>query len=407
MSAAFHRPVLLDVTRLVSRTGAGPLTGIDRVERALLAGLLAREIELHGLCRTASGFSLLPRDGLAALLRRIEGTERWGEADVIGRISLRLTPERRAAESDIRRLASGHARGSGLGALLSRHVPPGTLYLNAGHTNLKAPVFDAVRAVKSARAAVMIHDVIPLRMPWTQRAGAAARFAEKIGVVARHADLVMCPSAAEAEQVAAALRNAGREPSIAVAPPGIDLVRPDPMMALPEEPYLVAVGTIEPRKNVSLLLDVWEHLAATRDASAVPGLVLIGRRGWEDARVLRRLDDVKARLPQVREHADLQDSARASLVAGARALLFPSVAEGYGLPPLEALSLGVVPVCAPLPVYRETMGEAAVYARSGDLYHWAEVVGGLVSSTRTPAAARDWRPPSWDDFVNRVLATCA
>ncbi len=407
MSSAVPRPVLLDVTRLVSRVGAGPLTGIDRVERALLSGLLARKIDFYGLCRIASGFALLSRPGLEGLLRRIAGTEPWGGPDARGRLSLRLPTGRRAAESDIRRLACGQSRGAGLETLLSGSLPPGTLYLNAGHANLDVPVFDAVRAVRSATSAVMVHDVIPLRMPWTQRPGASARFAGKLAVVARKADVVFCPSSAEAAHVAAELRNEGRAPTIAVTPLGIDLVQPDPATSIPRAPYFVTVGTIEPRKNLSLLLDVWEHLAATMPAGSLPGLVLIGRRGWEDAGVLRRLDAVKARYPQVQEYPDLPDSARASFVAGARALLFPSVAEGYGLPPLEALSLGVTPVCAPLPVYRETMGEAAVYARSMDLYHWAGIAGDLAKSRIVPTAETAWKPPSWDDFVNAVMATCA
>ena len=113
------------------------------------------------------------------------------------------------------------------------------------------------------------------------------------------------------------------------------------------------------------------------------------------------------RLPEVQEYANLDDPQRAALVAGACALLHPSVAEGYGLPPLEALALGVTPVCAPLPVYQETMGEAAVYARLTDLYHWAEIAGDMAASGRVARTERNWNPPSWDDFVNRVLANCA
>jgi glycosyltransferase involved in cell wall biosynthesis len=191
-----------------------------------------------------------------------------------------------------------------------------------------------------------------------------------------------------------------------VAPLGIDVVEPDPATPRPRAPYFVTVGTIEPRKNLTLLMDVWEHLAATMSPNSLPGLVLIGRRGWEDPRVLRRLDALKVRLPEVREIADASDAARSAYVSGARALLFPSLAEGYGLPPLEALSLGVTPVCAPLPVYGETMGEAAVYARSMGLYHWAEIAGDMATST-APAAGRTWRPPAWDDFVDAVLVTCA
>jgi glycosyltransferase involved in cell wall biosynthesis len=405
MPAPASRPVLLDITRSVSRVGGGPLTGIDRVEKAVLTGLLSRAIPLQGLCRTAGGFALLPETAVARLAARLDGAEAWGRPDMIGRLSLRLRPERRAAESDVRRFAAAAARTADLASLFGRHLRPGTVYLNVGHANLSPEVLTALRAVPGAEVSVMLHDVIPLRLPWTQRAGATSRFGEKLSAVARHADTVFCPSAAEAAHLAPALAARGWSDSVVHAPPGIDIVVPDERASRPSAPYFVAVGTIEPRKNIAMLLDLWEGMAASRPPAALPRLVLIGRRGWETARFFRRLDALKARLP-ITEHSDLGDGARAAIVAGAQALLHPSFAEGYGLPPLEALSLGVTPVCAPLPVYRETMASAAVYADAADLYHWERVIGDMASA-RGAGRRSGWRAPVWDTFFNSVLGTFA
>jgi glycosyltransferase involved in cell wall biosynthesis len=402
---AAPRPVLLDVTRLVSRVGGGPLTGIDRVERAVLRVLLVRDAMLHGLCRTADGFALLDRPGLEGLLSRLDGDVPWGRTDVVGHLSLRLPAARRAGESDVRRLACGRARTGGLAALLRGRLPEGTAYVNVGHADLDDAVFDAVRDIPGSVSAVMVHDVIPLRLPRTQRPGAESRFARKLAVVARQADVVLCPSAAEAAHLADALAHGERAPRVMVTPLGIDRIAPDPQAALPPAPYFVAVGTIEPRKNLTLLLDVWEHLADGRTAGHLPGLHIIGRRGWEDASVLRRLDALKARIPEVCEHGGLPDPARAALVAGARALLFPSLAEGYGLPPLEALALGVTPVCAPLPVYRETLGDSAVYAHTDDMYQWVRIVDDMATAKGRSARVGGRSPPSWEAFVNLMLAT--
>ena len=407
---AAARPILLDVSRSVSRVGRGPATGIDRVERAMLAALLdSDDIALQGLCRTADGMALLSRPGLAALAKRIGADEPWGRLDLRARVALRLSEARRRAESDVRRLAVARARGPDLIAGLGGLIPEGAAYLNVGHSNLDEPVFRLVRGVPGARVAVMIHDVIPLRLPATQRPGTSRRFGEKLAATSRHADVVVCPSAAEAAHIAAAFTGPGRVPELVVAPPGLDDMRPDAAAlgpgGLPPAPYFAVVGTLEPRKNLTLLLDVWEHLAASRGDSAVPGLCLVGRRGWEDPRVLRRLDALKARMPAIREYPALEDGARSAIVAGARALLFPSLAEGYGLPPLEALALGVTPVCAPLPVFRETMADAAVYADPGDMYQWAGIVDAMAAGeARVPAAVA---PPTWKKFVNTVLATIA
>jgi glycosyltransferase involved in cell wall biosynthesis len=403
------RSVLLDVTRLVSRVGAGPATGIDRVERAMLRGLLARDIDLHGLCRTAHGFVLLDRAGLGQFARQLDGAAPWGPADLAGRLSLRLPAARQAAESDLRRAATARAGRSGLAAMLAAGLPAGTVYLNVGHSNLGDPVFAALGAVPASRAAVFIHDTIPLRLPGTQAPGATARFAARLAAAGRNADVLLCPSRAERDHIAAALGE-GRRQEIAVVPLGIDAVRPDPdaLRAAgdpPPAPYFVAIGTIEPRKNIGLLLDLWEHLDRAPPPGGLPGLCLAGRRGWETPAFFRRLDALKARLPALREFPELSDGAKAALVAGARALLFPSRAEGYGLPPLEALSLGVTPVCAPLPVYAETMGDAGVYADPDDMYHWERIVCALAAGGSRVMSG--WTAPAWDDHVNTVLATIA
>jgi glycosyltransferase involved in cell wall biosynthesis len=64
----------------------------------------------------------------------------------------------------------------------------------------------------------------------------------------------------------------------------------------------------------------------------------------------------------------------ATLLAQARALLFPSFVEGYGLPPLEAASLGVAVIVPPLPIYLETLGDYPVYANLDDSYSWMETI---------------------------------
>ena len=102
--------------------------------------------------------------------------------------------------------------------------------------------------------------------------------------------------------------------------------------------------------------------------------------------------------------------AKAALLAGARALLFPSVDEGYGFPPLEALALGTPAVCAPLEVFRETLGDVPVYAEADDMYQWLSIVRALAGGDRSAGAdiarrARDLVLPTWSDHVNRVLTT--
>jgi glycosyltransferase involved in cell wall biosynthesis len=120
--------------------------------------------------------------------------------------------------------------------------------------------------------------------------------------------------------------------------------------------YLLFVGTLEPRKNVPVLIAA--HALLRRDDPNTPPLVLAGAAGWGDVEFSP--DDVvwPGYLPQ----ADLR-----RLTAGAAALILPSRYEGFGLPALEALACGVPAVVSDLPVLREVTGGLAQYVPVGDV----------------------------------------
>ncbi len=406
------RAVCLDVTRLVSRVGAGPRTGIDRVEYAYLRDLLSGTLLLFGLARTATGFVLLDRRGLRALKARIDGTEPWGDEDLQARLSLRLSLARRCAEADLRRLAVARSWKGGLPELLASGLPAGTVYLNTGHSNLEGTVFSAVRRVADARSAVLVHDTIPLRRPDLQRPGTARRFDEKMSAVAGASDLIICSTETERRHIEREIQRHGGHPGFVTAPLGIDVPVPAPRIrvAPPDGPFFAVVGTIEPRKNLRLLIRIWDRLADELGPSRVPGLCIIGRRGWETPETLACLDALKARCSEVREYSALDDGAKAAIVSRARALLFPTLDEGFGIPPLEALALGTPAVCSDLSVFRETMGDAPVYADPADMYHWLGVVRDLAGDSGAMRADRLRRAerlalPTWQTHINLVLST--
>jgi len=406
------RSVCLDVTRLVSRVGAGPRTGIDRVEYAYLRELLSRTPPLFGLARTSTGFVMLNQYGLRALRARIDGTEPWGSADFEAKLSRRVSPSRRRAEADLRRFAVARSRKGGLSDLLALHLPAGALYLNTGHSNLDGTVFSAIRRVKDARSVVLVHDTIPLRRPDLQRPGTVARFDEKMSAVAEGADIVICSTEAERGHIEREIQRRGGRPKFVTAPLGIDVPVPGPFVqvAPPDGPFFAVVGTIEPRKNLQLLIRIWNRLADELRPSRVPGLCIIGRRGWEAPGTLACLDALKARCSEVREYSALDDGAKGAIVSKARALLFPTLDEGFGLPPLEALALGTPVVCSDLRVFRETMGNAPVYADPADMYHWIGVVRDLAGDGDAMRADVRSRTqglvlPTWQAHINRVLST--
>lgn len=128
---------------------------------------------------------------------------------------------------------------------------------------------------------------------------------------------------------------------------------------LPKPRHLLHVGTLEPRKNLGLLLDAFELL----DPGSRPPLVLAGRYGWRQETLVARLASLE---PSVRWLGEVDDGHLVELYRQAAVLIQPSLHEGFGLPVLEGLAAGVPVVVSDLPVHREVAGNCALYARVDD-----------------------------------------
>src|SRR5581483_8746352 len=128
-----------------------------------------------------------------------------------------------------------------------------------------------------------------------------------------------------------------------------------PRASTPQDGYALFVGTLEPRKNVGALLDAYETLARRRQD--LPRLVLAGRATPASKPWLDRI--ARAPLNKLVEHAGYVDAAkRRDLYEGARLLIQPSFDEGFGLPALEAMTIGVPVVAANRGAIPEVVGDA-------------------------------------------------
>lgn len=364
--------VALDVTRTLSRAGLPAPTGIDRVERAWIDGLLAGRFGPAFFVTTEGA---LDAEAMAALLPAIDGRAPPPPADLRAR------------------LARGPALPARLRAAFRRsrlRLPAGHVALVLGHSALTPDGIAARRRAGAARVAAMIHDLIPLEHPEFAREGGAARMAERLRA-AEAADALLYNSADTRARAEARMR---RPPAGFVAPLGV----PPERVAAPFHGGFVALGTIEPRKNHALLLDLWEGFGPE-----APPLRIVGRRGWRNAALFARLD---ARPPGVIEDGPLPDAAARALLAGARALLFPSFAEGYGLPVAEALALGAPVVASDLPAHRAVAQGAARLLPPGDAAAWRAAILDLSSAPGLEAARAafaGWRAPTWEEHFRAAL----
>ncbi len=359
----------LDLTRLLSRVGRGPLTGVDRVERAYGDWVLSVDPDPRFLVRTSRGYLIFGKEGAAAFFSALDQNTSWPRPDLLSRLYGKGKVARHGAEVLLRRFALGRAIKGRLPHLLRTHLRPSTTYLNTGHANLTEAVLRAVGDIPKARTAVFIHDVIPLDQPEYSSPGMPEKFEAMLARVNRHADLIICNS----HDTKSRLRAHGVQGQIVPAHLGLHSEPVPERLPHPLDPevaHFVVLGTIEPRKNHAVLLEAWEGLPE----KGRPHLHIVGRRGWAAPDLLQRLDAHPQRGISIFEHPSLTDGQVATLMASSCALLFPTLAEGFGLPAIEAARAGVLPICADLPVLREILGNRAVYLDPNDAVAWAETI---------------------------------
>ncbi len=208
---------------------------------------------------------------------------------------------------------------------------------------------------------ITVHDVLFLDNPEWFLAEDVAAFTRRLGSALTRAGHVIAVSQTTKESlVKHQLVVADR---ITVIPSGVDLTPANPeeiarvraIYQLPEK-YLLYVGTIEPRKNILRQLEAYARL---REAGIDQPFVLAGRRGW----LGNELEETITRLGLEKHVILLGDFARADkagIYGGASVFLFPSLAEGFGIPPLEAMAAGVPVVTSNVSSLPEVAGDAAL-----------------------------------------------
>lgn len=324
-------------------------------------------------------------------------------------------------------------------AVIDRRVPVSVLNF-AWHRlgwpaaeTLAGGAFDIVHSphpllmpARRAAQVITIHDVNFLTHPERTRAEIRRDYPARARAHAHRAGAVLVPSAYTAGEVE---RLLGVPPErMAICPPGA----PDwtPRAAVPKDGYVLFFSTLEPRKNVSGLLDAWErltshpvpaHPAPSHPAPArlapphlaplhlAPQLILAGRATEEARPWLDRI----ARPPLVGTvrhigYVDAED--RRALYEGARLLVQPSFDEGFGLPVLEAMTLGVPVVAANRGSLPEVLGGAGWLVDPNQPEEIANAISRLLTDEALAAScaakgiarARAFR---WDDTAHRVFDT--
>ncbi|MBH0198269.1 MAG: glycosyltransferase family 4 protein [Nitrospira sp.] len=282
-----------------------------------------------------------------------------------------------------------------------------SVLLNTGHSGLDSDTYAAHVRRQGWKPIFFLHDLIPISYPEYGRPGEADRHCRRLMTICASGQGLIVNSAATREAAEAyALRCGWPLPPCVVAPLApAPLPKPDTHSPL-EKPYFVILGTIEPRKNHLLLLHLWRQLAHEM-GEAAPHLVIIGRRGWECEQVVDLLERCTVLRGLVIERSYCRDAELSTWLRHAQALLFPSFAEGYGLPIVEALSHQVPVIASNLPVFREIAQEIPDYLDPHDGAGWKQAILDYAQPLSLARSAqfrrmRAFRPPTWDEHFSIV-----
>ena len=238
--------------------------------------------------------------------------------------------------------------------------------------------------VPARRAAqvVTVFDLHFLERPDEGQGAAQRDFTALIRAHVKRADHVVAGSHYAASLVTGALDVAPAR--VTTTPLGAPAWAPDVRAARGASTgrTILCLGTLEARKNVGLLLDAYERLLERR--TDVPPLVLAGGLGTGGAAWVTRA----TRTPlaaHVTVTGYVSDAERRALYADARAVVVPSLDEGFGLPALEAMACGVPVVAAPVGALPEVLGDAGLFAPLGEPDAWAEALDACADDTRLRA----------------------
>lgn len=422
-----HPRIFFDLTTLAHFLARWPTpTGIQRVEMALLAGLLRRfgPDRLRGLL-----LDELRRETFDVDLRGVGGASEIAPDRLRDRLAVRT---RRGATSEklyraaLRRMPPGPRRWAAPRPnwFAPLALAPNDVVLLPG-LNLRIDAFYAALATagrSDARVVQLVHDVIALKLPELCDMGVVERSARYFDAAIAGADELVCVSASTARDLGDAMALRGVEKTTTVAPLAHqfgDVPRGGPSTPAPatlraavaslaaRADFALCVGTFEPRKNGGALLQAWRALGALLDAPP-PTLVFAGRFGWKTDAFRAELADLRSIGADIALVETPTDAELAALYAAAMFTVFPSLYEGWGLPVGESLWFGTPCLATQVSAVPEVGGDLCDYFDPTDPMGLAGLIAEKLTTpgalAEDAARIRAATLRSWDDAAGDLAA---
>lgn len=378
----------------------GNVTGIQRaisaVARALLDGAAPLPVRFCTWRKKMGFFEVSPEDTAALLVTlgrrpRSDASERWEK------LQRRIRRRAGVAQPPAAPLGSGDFLVNlGFGNHPERHRPGVADFL----------------AGRGTRYVGFIYDVLPLRFPewWSFEQQAMTR--EWFAFTGRHADLVLCCSEASRRDAQWFFDREGiPAPALATVRLGGDFVttRGPRAGAAPvrPRPFVLYVSSLDVRKNHRTLFQVWKRLLAKHGADATPDLVCVGRPGALLDDFLTEVENAGRLGGRLVFLHGVDDAKLADLYEACLFTVFPSIAEGWGIPVTESLAHGKYCVASGASSLPEVGGDLCDYhdpLAVGEAFHLIEraCFDAELRAAREARIREEFRGESWNDCAAAV-----
>ncbi|MCR4648764.1 MAG: glycosyltransferase family 4 protein [Lachnospiraceae bacterium] len=271
---------------------------------------------------------------------------------------------------------------------------------------------------KEVKIIPFIHDIIGIDFPQFCQTDDVMNFVDYIGAALNFADRIAVNSNATADTIKDLAKRLGaKEPNIDVALLGGDFKKTcdkdseengnlsETVKKIVESGiYIYMVGTVEPRKNHKLLLDAYENILHEKI-----NLVIVGFAGQGMEDLIGRIENNPKYQKGLWYLNGANDDELDYLYKHTFALTFPSYAEGYGLPLMEAMIRRVPIIASDTPINREVAKDRALYFEKDDWKEFSDIVLNLLNDEKAYkdlcGKTKDYVPPTWEDTASDVIKT--
>lgn len=433
--------VLLDVTRVLAHRFNETPDGIDRVEYALVRWLLANHGpgsgDVYFVITAANMHAALTGQQMARIVADIE--QRWSAGrrhdggSPVDALVRHLCEPLEVAETLAGSKRFGTGRRKSGDETLRPHAHIGlalangwplfrrlraearlirTVYVHSSHIQLEyGHMFEWLKDV-NIKASFFLHDMIPIDFPEFCGPSSRGQHINRLKTIAAHADHLLVNSDYTRDRVMHHLPRCKQPfPGISVCGLGTEIRASDSPKLKPivaRVPYFLCLGTIEGRKNLTHIINVWRRILDEEGPERTPRLLFVGKRGWECQNVFNVLDRSTELAPYLVEASGMTDAEVATLVDGAAAVLAPSWVEGFSLPPMEAICRGAPVVASDIAVHRELISAHALLLDPVDGKAWKNAVLDLAwrpeARKQIKMQTAGFSQRSWDDFAAQCMA---